>query len=221
MRSRDRNALSLVLSAGAVLLVLARAVEAGPPLICHPFDAGDAPLLEWGNGRGWNTPDRSYDPRRLTADTMRLLAGDAPILARMENLRRATIYAAGDRGAAGELLAAVLGRALSASAEGPGDALAWFDAGYLVEAYRQMRLIDRLEMLPGRTFAPALVAGRGLDGTRFMAKALELAGSSPEMEFAASLMQQGAPAEEHRRRALAGAPAGSLLARNIRLVEGR
>jgi hypothetical protein len=35
------------------------------------------------------------------------------------------------------------------------------------------------------------------------------------MEFAASLMKDGPVSAEHRRRALTGAPAGSLLAKNL------
>jgi hypothetical protein len=46
-------------------------------------------------------------------------------------------------------------------------------------------------------------------------KALELAGSSPEMEFAASLMKGGPISAEHRRRATSGAKAGSPLAKNL------
>jgi hypothetical protein len=45
-------------------------------------------------------------------------------------------------------------------------------------------------------------------------KALQLA-PSPEMEFAASLMKEGSASANHRRRAAAGAPAGSLLAKNL------
>src|ERR1700682_5889825 len=129
---RVRAALAL-----GVLMAASHAVEAGPPLICHSFEAGAAPLLPWSSGAGWNTPDRSYEVQRLTADTLRLLGPDAPVLARMENLRRATIYAARDRPVAAELLAAVLGRALGAAADGGRDPLAWFDAGYLIESYRQ------------------------------------------------------------------------------------
>jgi len=46
-------------------------------------------------------------------------------------------------------------------------------------------------------------------------KALELAGPSPEMEFAASLMKEGSAADAHRQRAVAGARPGSLLAKNL------
>jgi hypothetical protein len=188
-----------------VLLVASRVATAGPPLICHPFDAGDAAVLPWGQGQGWNTPDRAYDVERLTTDTLRLLSPDAPVLARMENLRRATIYANRDQRIAAELLAAVLGKALSAAAERPRDPLVWFDAGYLIESYRQARVVQRPH--GGRAVE--------IDGLRLMEKALELAGSNPEMEFAASLMKEGSAAAAHRQRALAGARPGSLLARNL------
>ncbi len=202
-----------------VLMTLPRAVEAGPPLICHPFDAGTASLLPWGNGHGWNTPDHSYDLQRLAGDTMRLLSADAPVLARMENLRRATIYASPDRQAAAELLNAVLGRALSAAVEGGRDPLPWFDAGYLIESYRQKEWADQFLRHESRSSvegASSLPSGPGgLDGYRLVLKALELAGSSPEMDFAASLMTKGPVSAEHRRRATSGAKAGSPLAKNL------
>lgn len=39
------------------LFTVAAAAEAGPPLICHAFDAGSSTLLPWGQGPGWDTPD--------------------------------------------------------------------------------------------------------------------------------------------------------------------
>jgi hypothetical protein len=193
---RSLVALGLVLSIAGV-------AEAGPPLICHPFDAGAAQLLPWGQGQGWNTPDRSYDVRQLTADTLRRLSPDAPILARMENLRRATVYAGGDRQVAAELLSALVARAQSP--EGSRDALAQFDAGYLVESYRQASHIYKWDMLTTGERAGYLLVTR----------AITLSGGNPEMEFAASLMKDGPAGAEHRRRAMAGAKAGSLLAKNL------
>jgi hypothetical protein len=190
---------------------------AGPPLICHQFDAGSAKLLPWAaNGTGWNTPDRSYDIKQLTADTLRLLSPDAPILARMENMRRATIYAGQDERIAAELLRAVMARAQSDVAQGR-DSLAWFDAGYLIESYRQATHIYKWDMLePAARSAWTLrKEPAGLDGYAMVTKALRLTGSNPEMEFAASLMKEGAASAEHRRRALAGATTGSLLAKNL------
>ena len=200
----------------ALVLAMAGAAEAGPPLICHPFETGSSALLPWSAGEGWNTPDRTYDVEHLVADTTRLLGSEAPVLARMENLRRATIYASRDPRVAAELLAAVLGRALTSAAQDRREPLAWFDAGYLIESYRQASAAFKRDLLSG-TRPGALATGRGLtlDGYPFVRKALEQAGASPEMEFAASLIQSGPRAAEHRRRAQAAAPAGSLLARNM------
>jgi hypothetical protein len=190
---------------------------AGPPLICHPFETGAAPSLPWGKGPGWNTPDSNYDVRRLPADVTKLLAEQKGVFPRMETLRRATIYAARDPRVAYELLAHVLGRALGAAAVGRPDDLAWFDAGYLVESYRQASHIYRWDMLnaserAGWTLREQL---NGLDGYAWVRRALELSGGNPDMEFAASLMKTGAIADEHRRNAAARAKPGSLLARAL------
>ena len=214
MSNTIRHALRFM-GALAVGLTLSGPAEAGPPLICHPFDAGTASVLPWGSGPGWNTPDPRYDVRRLTADTLRLLEANTPILARMENLRRATIYASRDRRVAAELLAAVLGRALTSEAHGRRDALAWFDAGHLVESYRQASHIYKWDMLSGSDGVEPTRRADAVNGYRFVQKALELTGSSAEMEYAASLMTEGAVSAAHRRRAAAGAAVGSLLARNL------
>jgi hypothetical protein len=190
-----------VVAATVAVLAMSRGADAGQPLICHPFDAGTAQVLQWNNGFGWKTPDPSYDVQQLTSDVLRLLTPEAPVIARMENMRRATIYAAQDKRVAAELLAAVLGR----TAKSANDPLAWFDAGYLIESYRQASGMFRRDML----------AGIDRDGYSFVKKALATAGSNPEMEFAASLMQRGGASAEHGRRARAGAARGSLLAKNL------
>ena len=150
-----RPLMAALLVATAVL-ALPRISEAGPPLICHPFATGTESVLSWGTGSGWNTPDRRYDVQRLTADVLQLLSPKAPILARMENIRRATIYAGQDPRIANELLAAVLARAVAASAGTAPDPLALFDAGYLLESYKQAAHLHRYNML-----APA--AARSVD----------------------------------------------------------
>src|SRR3954468_3206252 len=146
IRPAHRNVISRALAGLGLSILFAGAAEAGPPLICHAFDAGKAPLLPWSSGENWNTPDRAYDVQRLTDDTMRLLTSDMPILARMENMRRATIYAAQDRRVATELLLAVTARALNESATGSGSPVTWFDAGYLIESYKQAAAIHQWNM---------------------------------------------------------------------------
>jgi hypothetical protein len=200
----------------AALLALPAVSEAGPPLVCHPFQTGGEALLPWGDGSGWNTPDNGYDVRRLTADTLRLLSGGQPVIARMENLRRATIYAARDQAVAGELLSAVLARALAAAAAGTPNGDALFDAGYLIESYKQAASLRGsgpfAESTAGRWM---LGSDAAKDGYALVTRAIALAGGNGDMEFAASLMKSGAVAEAHRQRAAAQAGVGSLLARNL------
>ena len=218
----SRHRILAVALVAAVGLSVPRVAEAGPPLLCHPFDAGASPTLPWGGSDSWNSPDRSYDIQRLTADTLRLLSAEAPILARMENLRRATMYASQDRRIADELMKAVLARAATPAGQAP-NRLALFDAGYLIESYRQASHVYQWNMLSGAERSAWAIRQEpaGLDGYAMVKKALE-AGANPEMEFAAALMKEGAIAADHRRRAEAGAPTGSLLAKNLRkLFENR
>jgi hypothetical protein len=193
--------------AGLAVVLFASPVVAGPPLICHPFVTESGTLIAWGTGTGWNTPDHSYHLERLVADTTAALTPEAPVLTRMENLRRATIYAMRDAAVADQLLRALLHRALSANNNGS----AWFDAGYLVEAYRQ-----GVHLRGDRTNGAwaAVDATIRVDGYGFVKKAIAQLGPSAEMEFAASLMTQGAAADAHRARAKAAGP-GSLVAKNL------
>lgn len=193
-----------------MLLGSAGPALAGPPLICQPFETGAAELLSWGHGQGWNTPDTAYDVRRLTADTLRLLSKEAPVLARMENMRRATVYAMTSPAVAHELLTAVMGRALSPS---DGGGLAWFDAGYLIESYRQA---VHLRAKKGDLAAWAATdETMRVDGYGFVKKAMQVTGPNAEMEYAASLMTTGAVSAAHRQRASSSATHGSLVAINL------
>lgn len=183
----------------AVLLVAPVLAEAGPPLICHPFETAGGDLLPWGDGPGWNTPDRRYDVQRLTADTLRVLSSDAPILTRMENMRRAVIYATRAPHVADQLLLAV--RARAERAHGAAAAAALFDAGYLIETYKQAAHLHRRSL--------------STDGYALVLRAIAASGGSAEMEFAASLMTRGATSQSHLQRARAAAADRPLLARNI------
>ena len=197
------------LVAVAVVSLFATPALAGPPLICVPFEVEGGKLIAWGHGPGWNTPHHSYDIKRLVADTDALLTTDAPILTRMENMRRATIYAMRDPQIAHQLLKKVMNRALATTTDGR----AWFDAGYLIESYRQA-----LHLRGGRK--PALQTWAAVDetirvdGYNWVKKAMAMSPPSAEIEFAASLMTQGAVAATHRAKAIAAAPKGSIVARN-------
>ena len=203
-----RLAQSLV--ALAAVVSFAAPALAGPPLICHPFETAGGTLIAWGSGPGWNTPDRSYDIKRLVADTDAVLTADAPVLTRMENMRRATIYAMRDPAVAQELLKTVMARALSTTTDGR----AWFDAGYLIESYKQAVHLREDRKPELRTWA-AVDETLRVDGYNWVKKSMAMSAPSAEVEFAASLMTNGSTASAHRAKALAAAPKGSLVARNI------
>ncbi len=186
-----------VVALGLVLLVPALS-EAGSPLICFPFQTGTADVLPWARGEGWKTPDPRYNVQNLTADVLRLLSPTAPVLARMENMRRAAIYASQDQRVAGQLLDALVARTNTPSP----DALAMFDAGYFIETLRNGSYM-RMNAAPAQ------------DGYALVSRAIKAVGTNAEMEFAASLMSSGSRADEHRRRARAGAATNTLLAQSM------
>src|SRR5436305_3766045 len=175
---------------------------AGPPLLCHPFDIGNAKSLPW-TGSGWNlSGNENYDSRNLAQDTLALLKTDTPIIVRMETLRRATLYARKDPQAAKELLTRLYQRTTGAHA----DALAWFDAGYLAAVLTQWS---------GKKQNSAA----GIDGYSLVKKAIMLKGGpDAEMEFAAALITLDPAQPEHQQhaqKAMAGAKNDPLLAKNL------
>jgi hypothetical protein len=205
-----------VVLVASVTLCFAIVAQAGPPLICHTFEIGNAKSLPWAD-HSWNlTGSENYDTKNLVKDTLEILSPDTPVLVRMETLRRATLYARQDPVAAKELLARLHARATSAESAGHPDALAWFDVGYLVETYKQWigknlpHMTDRMRMDPN----PAA----GVDGYAMVKRAIALRGSDPEMEFAAALITLSGPQSEHAehaQKAIAGAKTDALLAQNL------
>jgi hypothetical protein len=205
----------------AASLSLVHVAQAGPPLICHTFEIGQAKSLPWIS-HNWNlTGGEPYDTKNLVRDTLEILALDTPVLVRMETLRRATLYARNDAVAAKELLARLHARATSAESSGHPDALAWFDVGYLAETYKQWIGQKLLHMTDGMRIDPNPAAG--VDGYALVKKALALRraalhGDDSQMEFAAALITlSGALAEhrEHAQKAIAGAKTDALLAQNL------
>lgn len=185
---------------------------AGPPLVCHPFEIGNASSLPAGSGpfgmKG------NYDRTQLVEQTLTLLKPETPVIVRMETLRRAAVYTSrglagleGNKGYSDEdkalafaLISRLSARALDAEAEGRSDAQAWFDAGYFIESCEQAGF------------------STGLAGYDWVKKALALRGGDPEIEFAAALictMKGRSNHQEHLRKASVGARKGSLLAANI------
>lgn len=193
----------------SLLAVVPALAQAGPPLLCFPIQTGSAPSLPWGAG-GWNEPRADYDRSRLAGDTLALLTPDTPVLARMETLRRAVLYARTDAAAGRALFDGLRSRV----SDGNASALSRFDLGYALEAARQSSSV------PGSPSAQTLAVGRpDQDGYALVKQALATRSNDAEMEYAAALVSASgrsrADSDAHLRRALAGARPGSPLARTI------
>lgn len=198
----------------AVLLVITGSVWAaapaagGPPLICFPYEIGDAASLPWGSDAFKESP--GYDRSRVVGDTLELLKAEKDTLVRMETLRRATIYVKSDRARATELLAKLAWMALDAEAADNDKwaATALFDAGFLAACYRQHE-ID-VGFKPG-------VADR-IQGWSWIRKSLAFDASDPARQFAAALVvleKNDGTHKSYLLRAVQGAEPGSRLARTI------
>jgi len=193
----QRRAVALL----AICLMFATSALAGPPLICHSIAIGNAQSLPW-TSQDWNlSGSETYNIKNLVGDTLAILNPTTPVLVRMETLRRATLYAQKDPQVARELLTKLQARSSAAETAGHPDALAFFDAGYLAEAYKQWLGKEN----------PAT----GVDGYASVKKAISLRGQDPQMEFAAALMTSKDEQREHVLRAAAGAKQDPLLAQNL------
>jgi hypothetical protein len=198
---------SLICSIVTATLAIAAPVFAGPPLLCFPFEIGGAKTLPM-KGTDWKSVDPKYDVSHLTADTLALLTPATPVVARMETIRRATIYASAHSQQAAELLAALQERAAAKTASG-GSAV--FDFGYLVETYKQAAYM----------FSSPVNGLSGIDGYQLVMKAAALH-NDPAMEFGAAVIAQGsadaALRAEYRRhldKAIAAAKSDATLNANI------
>jgi len=149
------------------------------PLVKWALAIGDARSLPWGDPNSWDAAASGYDIQRVPGDTQALLTPDAPVLARMETMRRAIAYSQRDPSVAYQVLAALVARVGEADASGKTDALALFDLGYFFEACHQAKWL-KTEYLGD------------MNGYALVIKAIGLSGaSSPgalEMQFAAGLM---------------------------------
>jgi hypothetical protein len=201
----------------AALLFLCSSAQAGPPLICHTIDIAQAKSLPWPNHGSNLSGNEDYNLKNLAPDTLAILDSGAPVLVRMETLRRATLYARQDPQIAKELLTKLVARAMAGENAGRPDASAFFDAGYLVECYKQWigrnlpHMTDNLPMDPN--------PGANLDGYAWVQKAISLRGQDSEMEFAAALITLEGRQTDHQQhvlKATAGAKDDPLLAQNLK-----
>ena len=193
-----------VVAASAATVLGARPAFAGPPLLCFPFNIGQARTLPMGPN-GWRSTDPRYDASHLIDDTVALLGADTPIIVRMETLRRATVYAGVNPKMGSALLSAVEARAKMAT---PDAALSMFDLGYLVETYRQAALMFGAGVLPSVD---------QIDGYGLVQKAMTFR-QDPQIEFAAAVIASSPRRPEyaaHLRHAEAASKADALLASNL------
>ena len=205
MHAKSTRRVRLILGAIATFFVLTSAALAGPPLICHSFDIGNAKSLPWIS-HDWNLSGaENYDTHNLANDTLAILNASQVPLVHMETLRRATLYARRDPVAAKQLLLQLVAHAKSEASSSP-NAFALFDAAYLIETYKQW--------LGEKNENPA----NGLDGLSWIKHATQLRPSDPQMAFAAALITLQGPRTEHQQyaqEAIAGAKHDELLARNL------
>jgi hypothetical protein len=201
------RALSTLIGAALMVAGLARPALAGPPLVCFPFEIGTAASLPWNTSTtSYRGMLPTYDLTRLSGDTIALLIPSTPVIARMETLRRAALYASANQATARALLNTLLARA-KASTTTADASLAEFDFGYLIETYRQLA--------PIAPFAATLV--KDLDGYGMVRRSLDTRQGDPAMAFAAALITSGDKGlhADHVRMAKAGTSTDMLLARNI------
>jgi hypothetical protein len=207
--SRRISGLALV-----ALLAAATPALAGPPLLCHPFDIGNARSLPWDGTNAWWHGKPTYNLKHLVADTEALLTPSTPVIVRMETLRRAALYASLDRTVAANLLSSLTSRANAASIT------ALFDAGYLTETYKQIAMLRGEREFAARAGTIAGVLGKA-DGLAMLNKAITMRPDDPSLQFAAALVAATADRAAYRAhadKARKGAAQDALLAKNIEKV---
>jgi hypothetical protein len=183
-----------------LFLAFATTTLAGPPLVCHSFDIGNAKSLPWISITWDLTGAESYDTKNLSADTLSLLDNGSAVLVHMETLRRAALYGQKDPAALKQLVLKLTAR--------PDSALANFDLGYFAEILKQTQFLSQRAPNPAQH----------LDGYTLVKKALQQRPRDAQMQFAAALITLNGPASDHQQyaqNALAGAKSDPLLARNL------
>jgi hypothetical protein len=202
--------------AAVVLTVTASTALAGPPLLCHPFDIGSARSLPWDGTSAWWQGRTDYNLQNLVGDTEVILTPSAPVIVRMETLRRAALYASLDAKVAAALLSSVTARA-NAGAQGAASAAALFDAGYLTETYKQIAMLRGERQFADRARTIAGVIGSA-DGTAMINRAITQRPDDASLRFAAALVAATSDRtayRDHADKARKGAAQDTLLARNI------
>lgn len=212
---------SLVTSVVALaVFAIATPVFAGPPLLCHPFEIGTARSLPWDGQAGWSHEKADYKIENLISETEALMTPSTPVLVRMETLRRAALYASRNPQVAKELLGRLTARAEASEAGGHPDALAFLDAAYIAEAFREIASLGGSEFA-GRAQGVRAALGNA-DGYALISRSISARPDDPAIQFTAALIaaskDRGRYAT-HAAKARAGAARDPLLARNLSLVQ--
>src|SRR5260370_31745815 len=120
--------------------------NAGPPLICHPYDIGSAKSLPWNSGKNWDNPDPSYNLKNLASDTVAILDQTPTVLVRMETMRRAVVYGSRDHEAARTLLAQLKLREAASETSNTPTAAAIFDHGYVLSSLKHIECMYKEDL---------------------------------------------------------------------------
>jgi len=220
MTRRHGNA-GTAISTVAIVVFGALSAFAGPPLLCHRFDLGDAQTIPFGE-ESWSDIQSGLSAEEIVVQTLDVLSPSAPILVRMETLRRASIYAKKIDGVGAGLLMQLLARQLREGADNRAHALLQFDVGYLLATCEQLggRSPGLPDWLGG---APALPSLQNVSGYDLLRRAEPLLGEDPQFHFACAVVT-AYPREsrftDHLRCAIEGTEDNTPLARNIVAVFG-
>jgi hypothetical protein len=201
----------------ATALAFAAPALAGPPLLCHPYDIGNAKSLPWVGEKSWFEGQPDYKLENLVRDTEALLTPSTPVIVRMETLRRAALYASTDPTVANALLKRAINRAEASEMAGQPDALAFLDAAYLAGAFNEITMMSQAKEFATRSAVAKQVKG-SLDAYALISKAVAARPGDPAIQFAAALISSDEHRGEyasHASKARAGANADTLLARNL------
>jgi hypothetical protein len=192
-------------------LLIAASLFAGDPW----DEMFEQPLVNWvlDIGAAKSLPlSPTYDGGQAPTDALALLTPDAPVLARMETIRRTIVYSRNDPRLAYQLLASLSGRVRDAEGAGKPEPLAWFDLGYAFEAARQAAWLKK-ELLPN------------LNGYSLVMQAIRVIGDADpralDLQFAAGLIliepKGQHPYYPHFKTVVRGTSEGSLLEKNLLL----
>src|SRR5260370_26597958 len=128
----------LLITIGFAALGTLFVANAGPPLICHPYNIGGAKSLPWSSGNNWDNPDPSYNLKNLASETVAILDRTPTVLVRMETLRRAVVYGSRDHDAARTLLAQLKAREAASETSKPPSPAAILDYGYFLSSLKRI-----------------------------------------------------------------------------------